>query len=70
MNERKRKRSRDVTRVLRERTDGGTENPTPPLGLTETDMCTQSHTLTKVFRATDTLWRDQTNTDSHPVNTL
>lgn len=37
MNERKRKRSRDVTRVLRERTDGGTENPTPPLGLTDRD---------------------------------
>lgn len=50
-----------MTGVLRERkTDGGTENPTPPLGPTDrqTDIAghvyTESHTLTKMFRATNT----------------
>lgn len=59
MNEKERERSRDVTLVLRERkTDGGTESPTPPPGpthvQTQTDMYPESHTLKKVFRATDT----------------
>lgn len=46
---RERERSRDVTRVLRERkTDAGTENPTPPPGPTDRQTCIQSHTLTKV----------------------
>lgn len=47
-----------MTWVLREwKTDGGRENPTPPLGPTDRqtqDMCTESYTLTKVFRATNT----------------
>lgn len=46
---RERERSRDVTRVLRERkTDAGTENPTPPPGPTDRQTCIESHTLTKV----------------------
>lgn len=58
--ERQGEKNRDMTRVLRERkTDGDTESPIPPLGLTDRQdidghVYTESHILIKMFRATVT----------------